>query len=72
MGTNAGRKLLMAGTMLEEEEDSHVFGLDEGGPSQFIRNTKGTLKKEKGSNRGRELESSFPVSEKLVKPEHSR
>jgi len=66
VGTNAGRKLLMTGTVSEEEEDSHMFGLDEGDPSQFIRNTKGTLKKEKGFNKGRDLESSFPVSlEKL-------
>ena len=40
VGTNAVRKLLMAGTMSEEEEDSYMFGLDEGDPSQFIRNTK--------------------------------
>ena len=51
MGTNAGRRLLMTGTVSEEEEDSHMFGLDEGDPSQFIRNTK----KGKGSNKGRDL-----------------
>ena len=47
MGTNAGRRLLMTGTVSEEEEDSHMFGLDEGDPAQFIRNTKRNTEKGK-------------------------